>query len=160
VVDYSLPAGAPLGSPRPPTSLRPSRIDALKSAASGPTATVAALVTALTGLIAAAQSWTESQATARAAYETLRIASDRNTVQIEACRESQLQQTRWIEELSARIERRQASTEKAIKQSKPPASIPKPVIDPAPKPPAPPAPVETPVLPPFDGLTLRDKTAP
>jgi uncharacterized protein HemX len=146
MVDYSAP-------PEQPT--RPSKVDSLKTAASGPAATLVAFVTAISGLIAAFTTWQQSQDTARAAYETLRVATERNAVQIEACRRSQLEQTTWIEELSGRLERRQASAEKAItrKVTKPTAApAPAPVVEPAPKAPPPPAPVEPAALPSFDVL--------
>lgn len=152
MVDYSAP----------PSSLvpaRPSRIDALKTAASGPTTTVVALVTALSGLAAAITTWSESQATARVAYETLRLASERQAIQIEACRQSQLEQTSWIEELSGRLERRQVNTEKAItrkvtRATAPPAAALVP-LEPAPKAPPPPIALEPAALPPFEGLAPR-----
>jgi hypothetical protein len=154
MVDYSPPPDPPSPDPAP----RPSKIDALKTAASGPAATVVALVTALSGLTAAITTWSDSQATARVAYETLRLASERNAVQIEACRQSQLQQTSWIEELSGRLERRQVTTEKAIKAkvTRPAAApVPAPVVEPAPPAPAPPIALEPSALPPFEALALR-----
>jgi hypothetical protein len=142
--------------PPPPTvSLRPSKIDALKTAASGPAATVVALITAFSGFIAAVTTWQQSQDTARTAYETLRDASERNAVQIEACRQSQLEQTSWIEELSGRLERRQVTTEKAIKTkvTRPAAvPVPAPIVEPAPPPPAPPVALAPATLPPFERL--------
>jgi hypothetical protein len=149
MTDYSLPA-AP--------SQRPSKVDALKGAASGPAATVTALLAALSGLVTAVTMWSNSQATARVAYETLRVATERNGVQIEACLQSQLKQTTWIEELSERLERRQATTEKAIKTkvTRPAAApVPTPVVEPAPKAPPLPAPLAPSTLPPFDALAQR-----
>lgn len=149
MVDYSAPPAQPE---------RPSKIDSLKTAASGPAATLVALVTALSGLVAAFTTWSQSQETARTAYETLRVATERNAVQIEACRRSQLEQTTWIEELSGRLERRQASAEKAItrKVTKATAApVPAAVVEPAPKAPPPPAPVEPAALPSFDGLAQK-----
>jgi hypothetical protein len=119
---------------------------------------VVALVTALSGLVAAFTTYQESQQTARVAYETLRVASERNAVGLEACRQSQLEQTSWIQDLSGRLERRQVTTEKAIKTkvTKPTAPPAPPIaVEPAPPAPPAPAPLEPSALPPFDGLTLR-----
>jgi hypothetical protein len=159
MVDYSVPASSPAPSPREP-SPRPSKIDALKTAASGPAATMVAIVTALSGLVAAVTTWQQGQDTARVAYETLRVASERNAVQIEACRQSQLEQTSWIEELSGRLERRQVSTEKAIKTkvTRPAAApVPAPVLEPAPKAPPPPVAVAPSALPSFEALAQHER---
>jgi len=160
MVDYSLPAGPPQPQPPPPGGLRPSAFDALKHAASNPAAVIVAIVTAVSAITTALKTSSDNEATARLAYETLRAASERHAVQIEACRQSQLEQTSWIEELSGRLERRQATTEKAItrkvtKATAPPAAAP--VVEPAPKAPPPPAPLEPSALPSFDGLALRDQ---
>jgi hypothetical protein len=158
MVDYSPPPPPPVSLPAPARSSRPSKVDALRTAASGPAATVVALVTALSGLTAAITAWSDSQATARLAYETLRLASERQAIQIEACRQSQLQQTSWIEELSGRLERRQVTTEKAIKTKVTrPAAAPVPpiAVEPAPPAPVPPIALELAALPPFDGLAER-----
>jgi hypothetical protein len=151
MADFSL-------GPPPTIALRPSKIDALKSVASGPVATGIAFVTALSGLVAGLATLAETQATARLSYETLRAASERNAVQIEACRQSQLEQTSWIEELSGRLERRQATTEKVIKTKVTrPAATPVPAlaVEPAPKAPPLPAPVAPSALPTFDGLAQK-----
>jgi hypothetical protein len=152
MVDYSPTPDPPLS---PATPERPSKIDALKTAASGPTATVVALVTALSGLTAAITTWSDNQRTARLSYETLRAASEQHSAQIEACRQGLLQQTSWIQEVSGVLERRQATTEKVIKTkvTRPAAvPVPAPVVEPAPPAPAPPAVLEPSALPPFDRL--------
>jgi hypothetical protein len=161
MVDYSPPPPPPVSLPAParsPAPARPSKADALKAAAAGPAATVVALVTALSGLVAAVTTWSDSQATARIAYETLRIASERQAVQIEACRQSQLEQTSWIEGLSGRLERRAVTTEKAIKTkvTRPAATLAPPMaVEPAPKAPPPPVALEPSALPSFEGLAER-----
>lgn len=164
MVDYSLP---PLGPPRRPREPdqeperpeRPSRIDALKHAATNPAAGwVSAAVMLATAVTTALKTSSDAEAQTRMAYEALRAASERHGVQIEACRQSQLEQTAWIEDLSGRLERRQASTEKVIKTKVTRAAaapVPAPVVEPAPKAPQAPAPLEPTELPPFDGLELR-----
>jgi hypothetical protein len=161
MVDYSAPPERPERLPTPdPIRFveRPSRIDALKLAVGGNPAVVSAIVLALGAITTALATWSTSQDTARLSYEALRAASERHGIQIEACRQSLLQQTSWIEELSGRLERRQVTTEKAIKAkvTRPAAApVPAPVVEPAPPAPAPPAPLEPSALPPFDGLALR-----
>lgn len=159
MVDYSLPAAPRLPPPAaaPPPPERPSKIDALKAAAAPGAPVVLAIITALG---AAFTTWSQTQDTARLSYETLRAASERNGVQIEACRQSQLELTTWVEELSGRLERRQVVTEKAVarkvtRAAAPP--VPLPVLEPAPPAPPPPAPIAPSALPSFDGLALRDK---
>ncbi len=147
-----------LSSPPPDPLLRtprPSKIDSLKRAASGPSASAIAFFTALSGLIAAYQSYQESSATARLSYETLKKASDTNTARIDACQQGQTEMRAWVEELSNRLERRQATTERAItrkvtKAAAPPSAAP--AVEPAPKaPPAPSAPAPA-SLPSFERL--------
>lgn len=154
MVDYSQTPDPPSPDPAP----RPSKIDALKLAASSPAAVMVAVVTALGAITTAITTWQQNQDTARLSYETLRAASERHGVQIEACRQSLLEQTAWIGELSGRLERRQVTTEKAIKAkvTRPAAApVPTPVVEPTPPAPAPPEPLEAAALPPFDGLALR-----
>jgi hypothetical protein len=153
-----MPAAPQPPAPQPPAPVRPSTFDALKHAASNPATVMGVLVMAITALTTALKTSADNEAQARLAYEALRAASERHGVQIEACRQSQLEQTVWIEELSNRLERRQATTEKVIKTkvtraaAAPVAPV---VVEPAPKPPAAPAPLAPSALPPFDGLALR-----
>jgi hypothetical protein len=157
MVDYSLPAGAP---PTPPTPPRPSAFDSLKHIASNPAAAVLAILTGISAITTALKTSADNAATDRLAYETLRAESARHGVQIEACRQSLLQQTTWIEELSERLERRQVSTEKAITRKVTKATaqpVPPPVVEPAPKAPPAPAPLEPSALPSFDGLAPREQ---
>jgi len=126
----------------------------LRTAASGPTGTVVAMITALGGLLTAWQTYQESQQTARASYETLREASQKNTAQIDALLRGQIDLRNWVEELSSRLEQRQVTTEKAVARKVTRSSAPPlpPPVGPAPK--APPVPVvpEPAELPSFDEI--------
>jgi hypothetical protein len=134
---------------------RPSKIDSLKTAVSGGPAIGFAILAALTGLVTAIQSCNSTFDIVRVAYETLKTASEKNAVQIEACRKGQADLQAWVGELSERLERRQVTTEKAItrKVTKPQATPIVPLIlEPAPKPPEVPASTQPVPLPPFDAL--------
>jgi hypothetical protein len=139
-------------------SLRPSKVDALKSAASNPAAVIVAILTALSAITTALKTSSDNEATARVSYETLRAAVERNAAQNETCRQSTLELTSWVKELSDRLERRQVTTEKVIKTKVTRAAaapVPAPVVEPAPPAPALPAPSAPSALPTFDGLGLR-----
>lgn len=139
----------------PVINLRPSKIDSLKSAVGGPSGTIIAIITALSGLVAVIQTYQESQQTARVSYDTLKAASEKNAAQIEICRKGQLDLQTWMEELTERFERRQVTTEKAITRkvtraaAAPIAPLP---IEPTLKPPVVPAVPELTPLPTFDKL--------
>lgn len=118
--------------------------------------TLLALVTALGGLITSYARFEESQATSRASYDTLKVAVERNATALAEQARSQAELRLWVQDLSERLERRQATTEKAIarKVTKPSAPAPVTLPPPEPVPPAPPPPPApaAPALPPFDAL--------
>lgn len=163
MVDYSMRAEPPPPQqpppPPPPPGLRPSTFDSLKHAAGNPAAGwVGALVMLVTAVTTALKTADDAEAKTRLAYETLAAQSERHGVQIEQCRQSQLQQTAWIEQNWGRLERQQEATEQTIatKVAKPKARpVPPPVVEPAPKAPPAPAPLEPTELPTFDALELR-----
>jgi len=95
-------------------------------------------------VLAAVQSHDASEQTTRAAYDALKVASETNSTAIEACRKSQIDLRVWVEELSARIERRAASVPR-------PRAAP-PVVEPAPPAPAAPVAQQPAQLPAFDKL--------
>lgn len=133
---------------------RPSKVDALKGAAT-PAATIVAVLGAISAIATALTGTANNAATDRVAYETLRAKSDTHDGQIAACIKSQAEQAAYIEELAGRIERRQATAEKAITRKVTRATAPPPpalVLEPAPKAPPLPAPIEPSALPPFDAL--------
>lgn len=116
--------------------------------------TILALATALGGLLTTYQTHQASEATSKASYEALKTAVERNTEAIAAQARAQSELRLWVQELSERLERRQANTEKVLtrKVSKAPTALPS--VGPVPPaPPSPPAPSPSP-LPSFEGLKL------
>ncbi len=121
--------------------------------------TMLALVTAIGGLITSYERFEESQATSRASYETLKVAVERNATALAEQARSQAELRLWVQDLSERLERRQATTEKAIARKVTKPSAPPPIVLPPPEP-VPPAPPTPPppapaALPSFDGLTAN-----
>ena len=134
---------APTLPPYRPPSTPPPRL-------TGPAATIVALVTALGGLLATWQTFEDGRATSRAAYDALKAASEQQAAQLAAQLRGQDELRAWVQELSERLERRQANTEKVLRKVKP--IVVATPVEPAPK--APPAPSVTPPapLPRFDSL--------
>jgi hypothetical protein len=133
---------------------RPSPADML----GGIPGTVLAILTALSGIVATFASYQESQANTKASYETLKVAVERNTETLATQARAQAETRLWVQDLSERLERRQANTEKAIarKVSKPSAKPPVVVtpveLAPPAPPPNPPAPKPA-ELPSFEALS-------
>jgi len=124
--------------------VRTSKIDQLKSAASGPAGTLAGTVLAImVGLVSALQTYQASSETARVSYNTLKEASEKNAAQIEVCNKRQVELQTWVQELSERLERRQKEITKKVKPT---------VIEPVPKPPVAITVPESAPLPAFDAL--------
>lgn len=126
--------------------VRPSKIDQLKTAASGPVGTLAGTVLAImVGLLSALQTYQASADTARASYNTLKEATEKNAAQIEVCRKGQIELQVWVQELSDRLERRQKEMSKKVK----------PAVEPIPKPPVAVVVPESTPLPAFDTLSVH-----
>jgi len=149
----NVPSTPPEGEPTGP---RPSKIDALKSVATGPAGPWAGIAAAV--VLAVLTQWQSRQSsddTARSSYEALKAASEANTAAIAALQKSQLETQQWVKELAAAAARRQAASERVIgsKVTKPSAKpVPTPPVEPVPPaPPAPPPPVPTRLVP-FDAL--------
>lgn len=140
---------------------------AVASVIGGLPGTCVAFLTAVAGVIGAMQSYQESQATARASYDALKVRLEQlAATQAQSSREA-LELRTWVEQLSARQERAQATVAEAVRPARvrparrpgEPAAPATPVII-APAPPAepaPPAPAITPApeplaLPPFEHL--------
>jgi hypothetical protein len=161
MVDYSAPPEARPPPPRrappeaePEPEQRPSKIDALKHALNPAVST--AIVLALGAATTAITSWSSNQAKDRVAYETLRVASERNAAANESCRQGLLEVRTWVEQLAVIGEQRSVATEKAVarkvtRAAAPPLPPATPVA-PLPKAPPAPAPLEPAALPSFDGL--------
>ena len=137
----------------PAPAPRPSRIPpGLPSWA----ASTVAIIGGLGGLLTAWQSFESGQNTQRAAYEALRRADSEKAARIAELAQGQLELRAWVTELSARLDQRADSAERAIRKVAKPKTTPMP--PPAPPPPAPPPPPEvTPSvpLPSFDELELE-----
>jgi hypothetical protein len=99
--------------------LRPSKVEALKAATSGPMGTVLAIVMAL---LAAWQTYQGSQQTAKSSYETLRAAVEKNERQIAICMQQQINAQAWAEDLAARNERKAITVDKAVARVRPKAA--------------------------------------
>jgi flagellar motility protein MotE (MotC chaperone) len=135
-------------------------------------AALPALIVGLVGALTTWQSYQDGRATSRASYDTLKAASELHDAELtaqrqtlEAHRVANEELRTWLTELSTRLEKRQAATEKVLRKVKPAAvttpsvvrSLPPPSA-PLPDPPPPPPPAaqtaatESTPLPKFDAL--------
>ena len=146
-----------MNDPNPYTSpiinTRPSRIDALKAKVTGPTANVASIIMVVMTILGVIQTYQETQKTAEVSYETLRQAVEKNSIDIAICRQEQINSQGWIEDIVARLEKKQETTDKAIPRKAPrtPPTAP-PIVDPSPKPPVAAVIAERTPLPTFESL--------
>lgn len=129
----------------PPTPPTPSKFPgAVAKVVGGVPGTLLAIIVAATTLIQQYQSYQESQAVSRAAYDSMKAAIERIDGELSKQARGQRELTEWVQELSSRLERREQA-----RRSRP--AVPPPA-EPVPAPPAPtPAPT-APTLPEFDEL--------
>lgn len=146
MTDYPTPLGG--GSKPPPTAA---------SVLGGLPGTLLAIATAVAGIVTTIHNSQLGEDRDRAGYETLKLAVERNTEGLADNARSDAELRVWVQELSERLERRQAITEKVIarKVTRPSAPPPPPPVDPVPPPPPPPAPPAPATLPPFDALATE-----
>lgn len=105
-------------------SMRPSRLPpAVASAVGGLPGTLVAFMTALAGVVGAYQSYQGSQDTQRATYDTLRLQSEQQALQIAALQQGQLELRHWMEAIVYRLERSSVSMPAAPE----PLSLPSPL---------------------------------
>ena len=136
-------------------NVRPSKIDALKSAVSGTPGTLTAILVAITGIVGVVQTYQSTQSTLRSSYETLKVAVEKNATEIAVCRQEQLNSQAWIEDNFVRFEKKQDTTDKLVNRkvtrtAAPPP--PPPITEPAPKPPVAAVLPERTALPAFEAL--------
>lgn len=85
---------------------RPSKLPpGVAQAIGGMPGTIIAMLTALAGAIGAYQTYQDGQNTSRATYDTLRLQSEQQSLQIAALQQGQADLRRWMEAIAYRLER-------------------------------------------------------